>query len=323
MSARQVSAVLGLWQDRPPEENLRVAVLADHLGYPELWIGEMATYDAFVLATAVAGATERIDLSVGPFAVHARTPMTVAMGVASVAHVSGRRVNVALGTSSDVVVERWHGRARTQPSKSLEQHAIATAELLSGRKAEVEQDIFSTSGYRLRLPPPESQLSIAAFGQRAIGVAARVGDRLLLNMVTPLAAQRLCEQVWAEADAAGRARPRVAVWLAAAVDPTPATMDQILMGKVGYLAAPGYSEMYIEAGFSDLVEFARTRPHPKELFAAIPRELVESVGLVGTAEEVRQRIDEYFEAGIDEVCIVPGTAGDDDGQRTLRALAPT
>ena len=103
--------VLGYWQDRSPEENLDVAVRADALGYRELWIGEMATYDAFALATAIGLRTPRIGLTIGPLAVAVRTPVSVAMGVASVAALVGRPVGVALGTSSDVVVEEWHGRS--------------------------------------------------------------------------------------------------------------------------------------------------------------------------------------------------------------------
>ena len=38
--------MLGLWQDRDPLEALETARIADELGYPELWVGEMATFDA-------------------------------------------------------------------------------------------------------------------------------------------------------------------------------------------------------------------------------------------------------------------------------------
>ena len=41
---------LGLWQDRPSIEAVDTARAADELGYARLWIGEMATYDAFALA---------------------------------------------------------------------------------------------------------------------------------------------------------------------------------------------------------------------------------------------------------------------------------
>lgn len=47
------SVVTPLWQDRPPSETLELAATADRLGFPEPWVGEMATYDAFALATAI------------------------------------------------------------------------------------------------------------------------------------------------------------------------------------------------------------------------------------------------------------------------------
>jgi alkanesulfonate monooxygenase SsuD/methylene tetrahydromethanopterin reductase-like flavin-dependent oxidoreductase (luciferase family) len=39
----RINVTLGLWQDRPAEEALETAAIADRLGYQELWIGEMAT----------------------------------------------------------------------------------------------------------------------------------------------------------------------------------------------------------------------------------------------------------------------------------------
>lgn len=39
--------------DRPPLEAVRVAELADRLGYGEVWLGEGPTWDAFALAAAV------------------------------------------------------------------------------------------------------------------------------------------------------------------------------------------------------------------------------------------------------------------------------
>jgi alkanesulfonate monooxygenase SsuD/methylene tetrahydromethanopterin reductase-like flavin-dependent oxidoreductase (luciferase family) len=61
----RLSVSLGLWLDRPADEVLATADAADAAGYPELWVGEMATYDAFALATAVGLRTQRIDLTVG------------------------------------------------------------------------------------------------------------------------------------------------------------------------------------------------------------------------------------------------------------------
>ncbi|MFZ1491394.1 MAG: hypothetical protein WAS51_15765, partial [Ilumatobacteraceae bacterium] len=59
---------LGFWQDRDPLEALVTARLADELGYGQIWIGEMATFDAFALAVAVGSGAGRAELVVGPLA---------------------------------------------------------------------------------------------------------------------------------------------------------------------------------------------------------------------------------------------------------------
>jgi alkanesulfonate monooxygenase SsuD/methylene tetrahydromethanopterin reductase-like flavin-dependent oxidoreductase (luciferase family) len=130
-------------------------------------------------------------------------------------------------------------------------------------------------------------------------------------MVTVAAARRL---------AAGH--PNTAVWLAAAVDPTPEERSWMSLGYVAYLGASGYAEMFEEAGFSELVAFARTRPHPKELAQRLPDELLDAVGVVGTEAEVRRRIEAYEAAGIREIGLVVPPLDLPSRRRTLEALAP-
>lgn len=326
---------LGLWQDRPAEEALLTARAADELGYDELWVGEMATYDAFALATAIGLSTGRIGLTVGPLAVAVRDPMMIAMGVASVAGLVGRPVNVAVGTSSPLVVEEWHGRSRARSATVLREAVRALRPLLDGDKSDFSGECVKSRGYRLRLPAPRAELTVAAFGASAVRTAA-TADRMVLNLITPASAARLTADFRAavrttaaqgqeqgqgqEQDAAPA--PRVAAWVTAAIDPGREAVDRIRRAVVGYLAAPGYGEMFIEAGFGDVVAFARTRPHPRELLAAIPDGLLESVALLGDVDAARERLRAYAEAGVDEVALVPvSTDADPGGVATLKALA--
>lgn len=304
---------LGFWQDRPPQEALHTARVADEHGYRRLWIGEMATYDAFALAPVVACATERIGLVLGPLPCAVRDPMTIARGVASVADLTGRRVDVAIGSSSPLVVASWHGREWGRAATRLRETVQALRPLLAGEKAEHAGAVVRTSGFRLRLPAPATELAVAAFGPAATRIAAGA-DRMVLNLITPASAARLVQ-------AAGA--PAVTAWVCAAVDPDDAAWEQLRRSVVGYLAAPGYGEMFAEAGFGDVVAFARTQPHPRELLAAVPRELVAAVSLIGDRAEVRRRIAEYAAAGVDEIAIVPVSVdADPGGARTLAALVP-
>jgi probable F420-dependent oxidoreductase len=323
-----LSVSLGLWQDRPAAEVVRTAQAADALGYGEIWIGEMATFDAFALGAVVAERTSRASLTIGPLAVAVRDPVMIAMGAGSLAELTGRTVNVALGSSSPVVVEQWHGRRQERTALALAESAAAVRTLLAGGKADVRGKVISTRGFRLRTRAPGTPLTIAAFGRGAVRTAARQSDRMVINLVTPKSAARLVQMLHDECRVAGRSAPPVAVWLAAVAvpdggAPDAQALEQLRRGLVAYLSAPGYGEMFAEAGFEDVVRFARTGPRPGELLAAIPAELVGHVSLTGDERAVRARLAEYADAGVDEVALVPGSSGADPaGVATLTALAP-
>ncbi|WP_133169257.1 LLM class flavin-dependent oxidoreductase, partial [Streptomyces sp. MH60] len=88
-----ITVVAAAREDTSPlDEPLRVAQQADRLGYPEVWLGEGPTWDAFVLAAAVGAGTRRIALTAGPVAVSVRDPHGIARAAASVAAVTGRPV---------------------------------------------------------------------------------------------------------------------------------------------------------------------------------------------------------------------------------------
>lgn len=300
-STMRYSVVLGQWLDRPLEADLQTALLADRLGYEQLWVPEMAKADSPAMAARIAERSERIELVLGPLAVTVRSPVQIAIALQTVA-ATGRPVHVALGTSSTVVA-RWHGRSRAGAAEALAATATDVGALLDGGRV---------NGFRLAEPPAtRPTVTVAAFGDRAVE-AAQGADRMVLNMVTAATAEQLAAR-----------HPNTAVWLCAAIDPTDEERAWLSRGFVGYLAAPGYGEMFADAGYRELVEFARTRPNPKEVFARLPPDLIDQVALVGDEGTVRRRIAEYERAGITEICLVPPSPDFPSSARTLEALAPT
>jgi probable F420-dependent oxidoreductase len=308
MGRMDISAVVAMWPDRPPEEALHTAVLADRLGFGELWIGETGTWDAFALATAIGLATDAIALTVGPVPVTVRDPAMIAMGAASVAALTRRRVGVALGTSHPT---HFEDRPRAGSATVLKESARSVAALLDGGRVE---------GHRLRLSPPEGPLTVAALGDRAVATAAEHADRMVVNLVTPRQAADLKDRLEAAARKAGRPTPRLAAWMPAAVDPVPESYAQLIWSLVPYLSAPGYSANLAAAGFADAVERARAGTAPRDLLTALPLELAGTIGLTGDTAAVRSRLAAYADAGVDEIAVVPVTGGDPGGERTLGAL---
>ncbi|WP_128803460.1 MULTISPECIES: LLM class F420-dependent oxidoreductase [unclassified Streptomyces] len=305
--------------DSPVGEPLRVAALADRLGYREVWAGEGPTWDSFVLATAIGRATEHVALTAGPVPVSVRDPYSLARGAASVAAVTGRAVGVALGTSSKRVVEGVHGRPRVRPAALLEETAAAVRELLHAAPG---GPVVPGSPFTRRLAPPGGPLTVAAFGDRAIATAAAHADRMLLDIVSPEQVRDLRARLDAAARKAGRTPPTLAAWLPAAVDPEPESLAQILGSIAGYLTVPGYSDVFTAAGFGEAVRLAAAGAGRDTLVRALPAEAAATACLVGDLKTVRARIDAYAEAGLDEIALVPATAADPAGERTLTALRP-
>jgi probable F420-dependent oxidoreductase len=316
----EITVVVAGRPGRPPEEDLHTAALADRLGYRELWIGDGFIWDAFALATAIGLATDEIALTVGPIPVTVRDPATIARSAASLGVLARRPVGVALGTSSVRVVERMHGRSRARAVTALAESAQAVRALLTGEQTDFDGEVLSAH-YRLRLNPPGGPLSVAAFGDRAIAVAAAHADRMVLDLVTPDLARKLRTKLDAAAEQAGRPAPKLAAWIPAAVDPDPDSYAQIMWSLVGYLGVPQYAEPFTAAGFGKAMELAAAGADAKEQLEALPLDGARKVGLVGDADAVRARLAEYEAAGLDEIAIVPANAGDPGGERTLTALA--
>jgi probable F420-dependent oxidoreductase len=264
-------------------------------------------------------ATERIAMTVGPLPVHVRDPATIARAAASTAALVRRPVGVALGTSSLRVVERMHGRSRRRAVTALAESARAVRAFLREGEAHIDGEVVSAH-YRLRLDPPGGPLTVAAFGDRAIAVAAEHADRMVLDLVSPQLAREYRAKLDTLAKRAGRRPPRLAAWIPAAVDPDPESYAQLMQSLVGYLEVAGYDEMFTAAGFGKAVELAHAGAVREELLSALPPEAAAMVGLVGDADAIGARLEAYA-MGLDEVVLVPATAGDPGGERTLTALA--
>ena len=315
------SVVLPYWLDRPALEAVEIARNASLAGYPALWAGEMVTFDAFALAATIARESPEMRVTVGPLAVGVRTPASLALGVATVSALGGRPADLALGASTPLVVSRWHGQPSGDPVGRMREAVTAIRALLAGDRSNFDGEHVRSRGFRIATDPPRgTRIVVAAFGEKMLELAANVADKVVVNLVTPAQVASTRERIDRVARAAGRPSPPLAVWVPVAIDPGPRSWEQIARQLVVYVGAAGYGEMFAGAGFGNTVAFARSGAHPRDIAAAIPRELMQAIGAIGNRADVDQRLREYAAAGADELGIVPVTAEDDGGKSVLREL---
>ncbi len=317
-----LEVVAPYWLDRPDEEVLEIAVAARRNGFETMWLGEMATFDAFALATAVGLRAPGLALKIGPLALGVRSPVALALGLASVATLTGARVDLALGASSPEIVSGWHDRPWDALAPRARETVEALRSILAGERAAYSGRYVHTHGFRLKRAQPEARISLAAFGPSMTAVAATSADELVLNLVTPERVARVRASVDAQAQGAGCAAVDIAVWLSVALDPGAATLAQMAAQIAVYLRPPGYGEMFTELGFGALVQRARAGAKRSELAEQVPDELLRQVCAIGSEAEIRGRLGSYLAAGANRVGVVPATAEDPAGARVLAALGP-
>jgi probable F420-dependent oxidoreductase len=261
-------------------------------------------------------------LKIGPLAVGVRSPVALALGLASVSALTGAHADLALGASSPDIVSGWHDRPWEAIAPRARETVDAVRAILAGERASFSGEYVHTHGFRLRQPQRDAKISLAAFGPSMTRVAATSADEIVLNLVTPERVAKVREIVDAQARSRGRTAPEIAVWVTVALDPGRATLAQMAAQIAVYLRPPGYGEMFSELGFGSLVDRARAGARRGELAREVTVELLGQVCAVGSAGQIQERLAGYRAAGATRIAIVPATAEDPAGHRVLAALRP-
>jgi probable F420-dependent oxidoreductase len=177
--SRLLELALPFWLDRPDEEALEIAGEAGRARLDAIWIGELATFDAIALATAVGARAPGIRLKLGPLAIGVRSPVALALGACSVAALTGNEVELALGASSPAIVSGWHDREWAHSAPRMHETIECLRAILSGDPGGYEGRYVRSCGFRLRRPRPETRITVAAFGPAMTRVGARHADEVV------------------------------------------------------------------------------------------------------------------------------------------------
>jgi probable F420-dependent oxidoreductase len=317
----RIEVTLPFWLDRPDLEAVQIAETVSAVGLTGLWIGEMATFDAFALATAIGLRAPGLRLKLGPLPISVRTPVAIALGASSVASLTGCEIDIALGASSPTIVNGWHDREWLHSAVRMRETIECLGAILRGERADYDGRHVRSHGFRLRSPLMHTRIGIGVFGPMMTRLAAEVADEVVLNLSSPQRVAQVRTQVDDYAAAVDRTAPHLTVWVPAALRPGEAALRQAANQLAIYLAPPGYGEMFSELGFPDLVEKARNGARRSELAAAIPFELTAQLGALGSPEQIAARLQAYLDAGADTVAVVPVTAEDPAGRGVLQAVA--
>jgi F420-dependent oxidoreductase-like protein len=340
--ARQLKLGLsmGYWGGGPPPGAAESIMEAERLGFDSVWTAEAYGSDALLPLAWWGCQTERIKLGTGIVQISARTPAATAMAAMTLDHLSDGRLILGLGVSGPQVVEGWYGQSFAKPLARMREY-IGILRHIWARNGPV-----TNAGPHYPLPLPdgtglakplkssihplreEIPVYLAAEGPKNIAMAAELCDGWLAIFYSP-EHEDLYRGPLEEGFARPGARRTPDEFDVAASVPLIVTDDvdsaidavrpmyALYFGGMGAKSANFHANVPIRMGYeADIEEIQDLYLNGKknEAAAAVPKELIEQLTLIGPADRIRHDLEAWRDSSVTTLLV----GGD---PRMLRAAA--
>ncbi|MFI0466639.1 LLM class F420-dependent oxidoreductase [Saccharopolyspora sp. 5N102] len=287
------------------------------LGYTDVWSAEANGTDAFTpLALASAWAPElRLGTAIVP--VYTRGPATLAMSAATLAAAAPGRFALGIGTSSNVIVQRWNGIPFEEPYKRVRDTLRFLRKALRGEKVTENYDTFQVQGFTAGVvadPPPP--LLVAALRPGMLRLAGREADGAIINWLSADDVRTVVPHVHE-----GGPDKEIVARIFVMPDTDADTARGVARRQIAaYMNVPVYRAFHEWLGREELKPMwqAWESGDRKAALAAIPDSVVDDLVVHGPAAHCRERIQQYMANGVTTPAIALMTQGDPTA--AIRAL---
>jgi probable F420-dependent oxidoreductase len=244
--------------------------------------------------------------------------------VATLAEAAPGRFAFGIGTSSNVIVERWNGIPFDKPYQRTRDMVRFLKAALANEKVDEEYETFTVRGFKLGRPldaPPV--ILVAALREQMLKLAGRESDGAIINWLSADDVKQVAPIV----QEAGGGAPREIV-ARIFVCPSEDTETVRNMGRfaiAAYLNVPVYAAFHEWLGRGEMLTpmwEAWKAGDRKAALAAIPDELVDQIIVHGSPQECRDHIQRYVDNGVTTPALAILPFGIDTRQ-AIRDLAPS
>lgn len=297
------------------------------LGYTDAWSSEADGADGFTpLALAAAWAPElRLGIAIIP--AFTRGPALLAQSAASLADAAPGRFVMGIGSSSNVIVERWNGIPFEEPYKRTRDAVRFMKAAFEGEKVSETYDTFTVNGFRLGIRPKEAPpILVAGLRPGMLRMAGREGDGAIINWLSADDVQTVAPVVHEAAEKAGKPKPEIVARLFVCPSTDSDTVrEQARFAIAAYLNVPVYAAFHEWLGRGE--KLAGMWEHwkagdRKAALAAIPDSVVDELIIHGSPEECREHIGRFVENGVDTPALAVMPFAGIDPRQAVRDLAP-
>lgn len=294
------------------QDTIRVAKQAEAAGIHSVWKGETSGTNTFMALSAIAQETETIKLATGIANVFSRSPALLAMSAATLDELSNGRAILGLGTSSDVLIEQWHGMEFTRPLSRVRETTEIVRAFYEDEVIEYDGEVFDIGPYSRSMSVISDSIPIynAAMGPRNRAFTAAHADGWTPLFLPMSEMSQKIASIRDEARSADRdpSTLTVAPWIPFAISDDSERAELLARKFVSQEMAMGYNNLVRKYGFGDEGDEAAElwRDGDREAAAAaLPEEMLDEFAIYGTPADCRDDIRQCLDAGVDLPVLIP------------------
>jgi len=282
---------------------------AEAEGYDDLWSGETAGPDGFTPLVLAAAWTQRMRLGTGIVNPFTRGVSVLAQHAAALQDASGGRFVLGLGSSSNVIVERWNGVPFEKPLSKVREAVELLRPALAGERG--------LGGFKLETapatPPP---IVLAALREKMLALAGEIADGAFTNFLPVSGLPHVVE-------AFGAPEKELVCRFFLVPQRAEEGMGLAKFLFAAYGTVPVYHAFFQSLGWGEkldpMVEAWRGGDRKLALELA-PEDLIREIFIFGTPDEQRARLGEFAAGGITTFVLTP-MCGPDELPGMITALA--
>jgi F420-dependent oxidoreductase-like protein len=341
---------LGYWGIGPQgDEATEIVQAAERLGYDSVWAAESYGSDAVSVLAYLAAKTETIQLGASILQVPARQPAASAMAGVTIDALSGGRFLFGFGPSGPQVSEGWYGIPYEKPWGRTREY-IEIVKQIVAREGRLEYEgkhyrlpLMKGEGVsgqgkalKLNIHPVRNEIPIyiGAIGKKSVELAAEITD----GWIPVFFSVERWQEAWGEHVEAGLAKggrsrdqfsvsPSIQMAIDGDLD---AARGMVKAGLLLYIGGMGsketnfYADLTRRFGYAEVADAVQSlylEGKREEAYAAIPDELVDATALIGTREQVAERVTAFAESGVDRLIVSPAHGTMEENIGALEKLA--
>ena len=309
--------------DPPYSRFVELMQVAEENGFEIGWTydSHILWQEAYPLLTLLAVHTDRLKLGHCVTNPGTREPTVTASAYATLHDISDGRMVMGIGRGDSA--RRVIGQ---KPVKMAEFESALTMmkDLMNGRPVDWNEKELELGWAQGRAPIP---MYVAAYGPRALGVAGRIGDGVIIQLADPIIVQWIMEQARAAAEEAGRDPDALECLVCApsivtddlqeareAVRWFPAMVSNHVMDLIERYGEnseiPKELTEYVKARkFYDYKDHSREGAAHGEF---VTDEICDRFSVIGSVDTVREKLRELESVGVDHFNIYLMTHGQED-----------